>query len=126
MTTCGRVLVIDDERSNCDIVSTLLVARGYSVDVALDGEAALRMVETEPYSLAVIDYQMPKMNGVEFFRKAHRLRTEMRGLFLTAYTGIDTVFPAISAGVERVLAKPANARELIPAVEELIGPRDDE
>jgi DNA-binding response OmpR family regulator len=43
------------------------------------------------------------------------------GVFLTAHTTIDTVFPAIDAGVERVLAKPVDARELLPVIRELVG-----
>ena len=108
-----RVLVVDDDRSNSEIVSKVLAAHGYAVDAAPNGQAALELVKQHPYRLAVVDYQMPGMNGVEFFRLARELRPELRGVFLTAYANINTVFPAIEAGVERVLAKPLNSRELI-------------
>jgi ActR/RegA family two-component response regulator len=47
------------------------------------------------------------------------------GVFLTAYANINTVFPAIEAGVERVLAKPLNADELLRLTKDLIGPGSD-
>ena len=45
---------------------------------------------------------------------------EMKCVFLTAYTSINTVFPAIEAGAERVLAKPVDVRELVPLLNQLV------
>ncbi len=117
-----RVLVVDDDRSNSEIVSRVLAAHGFAVDTAPNGQAALELVKQHPYRLAVVDYQMPGMNGVEFFRSARELQPELRGVFLTAYANISTVFPAIEAGVERVLAKPLNSRELIHIADALTAP----
>ena len=117
-----RVLVVDDDRSNSEIVSRVLAAHGYAVDMAPNGQAALELVKKHPYRLAVVDYQMPGMNGVEFFRLARVLQPELRGVFLTAYANINTVFPAIEAGVERVLAKPLNSRELVRIADALTTP----
>lgn len=117
-----RVLVVDDDRSNSEIVARVLAAHGYAVDAAPNGQAALELVKQHPYRLAVVDYQMPGMNGVEFFRLARELQPELRGVFLTAYANINTVFPAIEAGVERVLAKPLNSRELIRIADALTAP----
>ena len=120
-----RVLVVDDDRSNSAIVSRVLTSQGYLVDVADDGLAALEMVRRQDYQLAVVDYQMPGMNGVELFREARCLQPKLLGVFLTAYANINTVFPAIEAGVERVLAKPLNADELLCLAKELIGPASE-
>lgn len=117
-----KVIVVDDDRSVCDVVSQLISARGYDVDTAIDGDKALKLIAQNDYAAAVLDYSMPGMNGVELFRVAKKLRPDLVGIFLTAYTSINTVFPAIEAGVERVLAKPVDANELIPLLEELIGP----
>lgn len=119
--TSRRLIVVDDDRSTADVVAKLLGDRGYQVDVACDGQTALQLISQHPYDLAVLDYQMPGLNGVEVFRRARELRPDLRGIFLTAYTTIDTVFPAVDAGIERVLSKPANAQELIPVVEQVLG-----
>jgi len=116
-----RVLVVDDDRGNAELVSRVLVSRGYAVDTAPNGEAALELVKQHEYQLAVVDYQMPGMNGVELFRHAREIQPELYGVFLTAYANINTVFPAIDAGVERVLAKPLNSEELLRLAKELIG-----
>jgi CheY-like chemotaxis protein len=117
-----RVLVVDDDRSNSALVSRVLAGHGYMVDTATDGPSALKLIDEHPYKLAIIDYQMPGMNGVELFRAARQKQPELPGLFLTAYANINTVFPAIEAGIERVLAKPLDSAELIRLAAELIGP----
>jgi CheY-like chemotaxis protein len=99
----------------------LLSDQGYEVDIASDGEAALDLLGDHPYDLVVLDYQMPGMNGVELFRAARQVQPELVGVFLTAYADISTIFPAMDAGVERVLAKPVDSRELLPVVEHFVG-----
>jgi len=117
----SRILVVDDDRSNCLILSKLLSLRGYQVDVAYDGPGALELVDRRLYALALIDYRMPGMNGVDLYRRIREKRPHMVGVFLTGYATIDTVYPAIDAGVQRVLAKPASAEELFAVVEQYVG-----
>jgi two-component system response regulator (stage 0 sporulation protein F) len=116
-----RILVVDDDSAQCGVVGKLLADQGYLVHSATDSSVALDMISQNRYDLLVLDYQMPGFNGVEVFRHARQMQPEIAGVFLTAYTNINTVFPAIDAGVERVLSKPVNASELIPVVKELVG-----
>ena len=98
-----RVLVVDDDRSVSGLVATILADGGYTVDVANDGRSALKLVAENPYILAVLDYQMPDMDGVEVFQRAREQQPDLVGIFLTAYANINTVFPAIDAGIERAI-----------------------
>jgi CheY-like chemotaxis protein len=117
-----RVLVVDDDRSTTTILSKVLAAHGYDVDVANNGQSALALIRRNAYDLAVVDYQMPGMNGVELFRQARIEQPDLRGVFLTAHANINTIFPAIEAGIERVLAKPLDSREFIHLAQVMIGP----
>jgi CheY-like chemotaxis protein len=112
------ILVVDDEPDSCNMMAKLLCALGYDVDVAYDGYAALQRIERRQYGIAIIDYQMPGMNGVDLFRRIRRARPQLAAVFVTGYTTIDVVFPAIEAGVLHVMSKPANFQELIPILEE--------
>jgi len=117
-----KILVIDDDRSHRQIVARILGANGYSVESAADGESALELAKSHgAIDLAIIDYMMPGMNGVETFRALRKISPTLTGIFLTAHANINMIFPAVDAGIERVLAKPANSDELLTVVDELLG-----
>lgn len=114
-----RILVVDDDRGNAVLVSRVLSSQGYDVDVANGGEAALSLVKNQHYDVAVVDYQMPGMNGAEFLREALVEQPDLQGVFLTAYANINNVYSAIDAGATRVLAKPLVADDLLSLMEGL-------
>lgn len=119
--TGPKILVVDDDRSARTIVSGLLTAEGYEVEVAQDGPSALKAIDRDSFDLAILDFQMPGMDGVELCQRLHETKPDMAAIFLTAFATINTVYPAIDAGAQRVLSKPVNAAELLPLVRDLVG-----
>ena len=115
------ILLVDDNPDACATAAKLLWAWGYQVDIAQDGPTALKLVDQKPYGLAIIDYQMPGMNGVELFRRMRQLRPDITGIFLTGFTTIEVVYPAIEAGILHVLPKPVDFKELMPIIEQYAG-----
>jgi CheY-like chemotaxis protein len=121
VATSQRVLIVDDDRTSCEILAKILSLRGYRVDAAHDGYTALEMVQHGDYGLALIDYRMPGMDGVELYRRIREMRPSLVGVFVTGFPTIDTVYPAIAVGVQRVIAKPAGSTELLSVIEEFLG-----
>jgi len=119
-----HILLVDDNRDSCDLAAMRLGASGYVTDTANDGATALKLASQNHYDLAIIDFQMPGMNGVDLFRQMHAQHPEIVGIFLTGFTTIDVVFPAIDAGIMRVLPKPVDFSELMPLIEEYVGEPD--
>jgi two-component system, NtrC family, response regulator HydG len=115
------ILIVDDNADACALAAKLLWAWEYQADIALDGFMALDLVENQPYTLAIIDYQMPGMNGVELFRRMRKLRPDIKGIFVTGFTTIDVVYLAIEAGIIHVLPKPVDYEELMPLIDEFVG-----
>jgi DNA-binding response OmpR family regulator len=119
------ILIVDDELDTCSLMAKLLIALGYQADAAQDGRVALRLVDCRRYGLAILDYEMPGMNGVDLFRRIRRARPDLAAVFVTGHTTIDVVFPAIEAGVLRIFPKPVDFKELIPVIEEHLGVRQN-
>jgi PAS domain S-box-containing protein len=86
------VLVVEDEPALRALISVSLEKRGYTVVVAEDGAAAIRILENNPgeIDLVVSDIMMPKLNGLELRKQAILLVPEMRFLFISGYAE-DTI-----------------------------------
>jgi DNA-binding response OmpR family regulator len=117
-----RLLVVDDDRYAREALQAVLKRRQFTVDTAENGERALELTTMNSYDLAILDYQLPDMTGVDVLRGARAVSPTLPAIFVTAFTTIDKVFPAVEAGAERVLSKPFNAEELLRLVDELVAP----
>jgi two-component system, NtrC family, response regulator HydG len=114
----ANILIVDDDKNMCIYNMKLLsVKKDWQVDMAWKGTMALELAKKTAYDAAVLDYRMPGMDGIELCRKIREMQPGIRVVFLTAYPQIDTVFPAMEAGAERVLSKPVDPAELIGVLE---------
>jgi PAS domain S-box-containing protein len=103
-----RVLVVDDEPINREVVSYMLEDIGLSVDVAANGEEALAMVRGDDYDLVLMDMQMPELDGLAATRAMHALpgRETLVIVALTANAFDDDRAKCLAAGMSDFIAKP--------------------
>jgi PAS domain S-box-containing protein len=125
-----RVLVVDDNASAREILSTMARNFGLEVDIAIDGQQALNLIEaaekkTIPYDLVLMDWQMPVMNGVEAVQKLQEghINQTPAVIMVTAYGREDALSAAERQGVilKSVLAKPVTPSTLLEAVGVALG-----
>lgn len=112
------VLIVDDEPDNAGNLADILSDLNYRVDVALDGQSALDKLRNNAYTFALLDYQMPGMNGAELYKQMKQIQPCLVAVMVTAYAGSDGVQQAIDAGTWRVLRKPVDPRELLSLLSE--------
>jgi CheY-like chemotaxis protein len=93
---------------------------GYTVDTANDGLAALELSQRNLYRLALLDYKMPGMDGLELCRRLRASRPAVEVGLVTGWASTATTAAASEAGVRRVLPKPIVFGVLIPLVEEVV------
>src|SRR5262249_5382576 len=87
------VLVVDDAPDTCRTLSDILTDLGYRVDTAPDGPSGLEMVRRNAYDVALLDFRMPGMDGLELYRRIKELRADTGAIIVSAYTNPATRDP---------------------------------
>ncbi len=113
-----RILLVDDDRLILGTLGQGLRQAGYSVLEAGSGDQALARAEAEdaPINLAIVDYRMPEMSGVELAEQLAQ-RHHIPSLFISAYSERAIVRQAVAKGVVGYLVKPVDVAQIVAAVE---------
>jgi sigma-B regulation protein RsbU (phosphoserine phosphatase) len=104
----GRLLVVDDNEINLDLLSRRLARAGHSVRTASSGEAALALLRQEPFDLVLLDVMMPGIDGFEVLRRvrAEHHATSLPVIMATARDQREDVVQALSLGANDYVTKP--------------------
>jgi DNA-binding response OmpR family regulator len=110
MNNPARVLVVDDNEMNRDMLSRRLQRQGYTVEVAVDGLNALEMIQQQDVDLILLDIMMPRMNGYEVLSeiKSDEKLLHIPVVMISAVDDLDSVVRCIEMGAEDYLFKPFN------------------
>ncbi len=115
----GSILVVDDDADITANFVDILTSQGYRADAANNGKSALEMVTRRKYDLALLDFQMPDMDGASLFEAIRSVRPELKAIMITAYAANNGVERAKKAGICRVLRKPVDMRLFFSALESI-------
>ena len=119
-TASAKILVIDDEAGIRESLEVLLTLEGYTVEMAVDGAAGLRMLEQRSYDLALLDLALPGQTGLELLPQIHERYPELPVIMITAYGTVDNVVEAIRAGAENFVQKPWDNEKLLADIRSAI------
>lgn len=123
-----KILLVDDEPSVGKAIARLLrhgLAQGPEpapdIEIFTDGHEALRRAHVETFALAISDYRMPLLNGVELLTQMRSLQPECTRVILSGYTDLNGLTKAINeAQIARFIAKPWNDHELLCTIQQLL------
>ena len=101
----SKMLIVDDERDHCFFMEDYFKRRGYSVDVAYDGQEAARMIGDNEYGFVLFDCNMPEMSGMELISIIDEKNPKAKKIMISGYEGIDKTF-AENIGVDIFMSKP--------------------
>jgi two-component system copper resistance phosphate regulon response regulator CusR len=115
-----RILVAEDVSKVAEHIRQGLMAEGYSVDVAVDGDEALWLGEINPYDAMVLDVMMPGKDGFSVVRHLRRKQINAPVIFLTARTEVEDRVRGLDAGGDDYLTKPFSLAELLARLRALL------
>ena len=118
----SRILIVDDNQQNCELLDAYLADEGYQIEMVYDGQQTLDAVARQQPDLILLDIMMPRLSGYEV---CHRLKSSEQTraipiLMITALAEMSDIEKGIDAGADDFLTKPINKLELITRVRSLL------
>jgi len=120
-----KILVVEDNQDNREMVVKVLKFNGYQVVEAVDGEEAIEKAKAEDPDLILLDIFLPKMDGYEATRRL-KGDTSLRNIpiiALTAHAMKGSMEEALAAGCDGYISKPIDVRELPKQIQHFLKPR---
>ena len=121
-----KILIGEDEVLLADSLKTMLEKKGFTVEVAYDGETGRDYAETGIYDLLILDVMMPKLNGYDLARQVRAERCATPILMLTAKSELEDRIEGLNAGADYYLTKPFDTRELLACINALLRRQGDQ
>ena len=125
-TQLKKILIVDDEAKNCELLKLMLKAEDYELATANSGEAALVSVEQTPPDLILLDVMMPEMNGnkVVGILKHNPSTKSIPVIMVTSLDSRDSRMTAFNLGAEEFVTKPVDRGELLLRVRNMLRLKD--
>jgi two-component system, OmpR family, response regulator len=114
-----RVLLVEDQERTASFIRKALLAEGFAVDRAEDGETALTLASTTPFDAIVLDIMLPGRDGLSVLRVLRERRVTTPVLLLSARGEVSERVDGLNAGADDYLPKPFVLAELIARVRAL-------
>jgi DNA-binding NtrC family response regulator len=107
-----RVLVVDDEAAICRSIEKILVKEGIATRSALDGTAALKIMDTEPFDVVITDLKMGSLGGLEVLRRVKEANPDAVVIVMTGYASVASAVEVLKSGAVVRQALQENAQHL--------------
>jgi NADH-quinone oxidoreductase subunit E len=116
------ILVVEDEAIMRESLRDWLTDAGYQVEIAEEGEKALRMVGERDFSILILDLRLPGGDGIDLLRQAKERRPKIKGIIITAFPSVTSAVEAMKEGAVDYLTKPFDLNHLEESIKKTLGP----
>jgi len=114
------MLIVEDERDTCKLISDILEEEGFLLDRAHEGESAIKKIKRKKYDFMILDYKLPGISGLEVLEEANKIRPKLRVIMISAYGNEDIKAKAKELGAVNFLDKPYDVKKLVRVVKKNI------
>ena len=115
----SRILVADDEESMRWVLSKALRKKGFTVDLAKDGDEAIKLIQDNNYDMAIFDIKMPGISGLDLLDRVRELKSDMLMVIMTAEASMKNAVEAMKRGAYDYITKPFDL-DVIDAIVEKV------
>jgi len=113
-----KLLMVDDEVKFLESISTRLALKNFDVTTAVSGKEAIESAEKGFFDVAVVDFQMPGMDGVQVLNALKERHKYLEIIMLTGHATVDSAVECTKLGAFKYLEKPYNFEKLVEVVKE--------
>lgn len=111
-----RVMVVDDDRYVLDLLNEFLTGEGYDVSTAESGETAMEKQQSAPVDIALVDFRLPGVDGLETIRRIGRISPQTVTIIMTGFPTLDSSIAALRLGASDYIIKPFKLEEVSSSV----------
>jgi CheY-like chemotaxis protein len=111
-----KILIVEDDVVFCKLLNRFLSKNDYEVQDVQNSVDAFNLMEVELFEIAILDYQLPDMNGIEILKQIKLSYPETKIILITRYGDEEVAQEAKSAGANAFVSKPINPEELLELI----------
>ena len=115
-----KILVVDDELFVRELLLEFLSSQGYEVSLADSGETAIKLMQSEPAQVILLDLKMPGIDGIETLKQIKKTAPDALAIVMTGYPTIESSIEALRCGACDYVVKPFKLNDLKSSIERAI------
>jgi two-component system NtrC family response regulator len=115
-----KILIAEDEKTQRDLLEGFLMKEGFSVEAVANGKEVLHKLEGDFFDIALVDYKMPELDGLQTLREIRKLYPDLPVVMMTAYGTVETAVASMKEGALDYLTKPIDLDELLLMLQKVI------
>jgi two-component system NtrC family response regulator len=116
----AKILIAEDEKTQRDLLEGFLIKEGFLVEAVANGREALQRLERNFFDIALIDYKMPELDGLQTLQEIRKLYPDLPVVMMTAYGTVETAVASMKEGALDYLTKPIDLDELLLMLQRVI------
>jgi DNA-binding response OmpR family regulator len=114
------ILVIDDQEVIRTTISAILSDEGYSVETVKNGKEAIKASKKTPFDLALVDINLPDIDGTELLKKLREDQPKMATIILTGQPSLENAIKSVNSKADAYLLKPLDAQILLETIKKIL------
>ena len=115
-----KILIVDDDAEFRLNLTEVLTGAGYQTESAASAQEAFARSETEAFDIVLLDFMMPKMNGIDSLHTLRRLRPKAKVIMITAFATVENAVDAMKRGASDYISKPFKIEALLTTIRRVL------